>query len=63
MILGVVLLGAATILSDVLSLAYWRYLALLALIVVGAVAYFAIGQIIGAFRLSEFRSALRRGKA
>ena len=61
--MGVVLLGAATILSDVLSLAYWRYLALLALIVVGAVAYFTIGQIIGAFRLSEFRSALRRGKA
>jgi len=61
--MGVVLLGAATVLSDMLSLAYWRYLALLALIVVGAVAYFTIGQVIGAFRLSEFRSALRRGKA
>ncbi len=61
--MGGVLFAAAALLGPALATAYWRYLALLALIVIGAVAYFAIGQIIGAFRLSEFRSALRRGKA
>ncbi|MBE1283629.1 MAG: murein biosynthesis integral membrane protein MurJ [Rhodobacteraceae bacterium] len=42
----------------------WRYLALLALIILGGVVYFGIGQALGAFRLSEFRQSLRRrGKA
>lgn len=38
-----------------------RYLALLALVASGIVAYFAIGFAIGAFRVQELRSALRRG--
>ena len=37
-----------------------RYIALAVLIAVGIVAYFAIGQVLGAFRLQEFRRALRR---
>jgi len=61
--MGAVLLLAAWILAPALAMAYWRYLALLALIVIGALAYFTVGQIIGALRLAEFRSALRRGKA
>ncbi|NIZ13948.1 murein biosynthesis integral membrane protein MurJ [Phaeobacter sp. HF9A] len=61
--MGAVLLGAAWLLSPLLAMAYWRYLALLGLILIGAVTYFGIGQIIGALKLSEFKSALRRGKA
>ncbi len=37
-----------------------RYLALLGLVLIGMVSYFGIGHLIGAFRLSEFRRALRR---
>lgn len=40
-----------------------RALALLALITLGAVSYFGLGALIGAFRLSDFRSAMRRGSA
>ena len=36
-------------------------LALLILIAIGAVTYFGIGHLIGAFRIGEFRHALRRG--
>ena len=43
------------------GLPYWRYLVLLALILFGAVVYFAAGRAFGAFRLAEFKSALRRG--
>ena len=39
-----------------------RVLALLVLVVLGAVSYFGLGALIGAFRLSDFRSAMRRGK-
>jgi putative peptidoglycan lipid II flippase len=41
----------------------WRYLALAALIVIGAVSYFGCGQLIGAFKLSEFRNAVRRRRS
>jgi putative peptidoglycan lipid II flippase len=51
---------AAAILSPFLSIPWWRALALAVLIAVGAVSYFGAGQALGAFRLSEFRSALRR---
>ena len=61
--MGLVLILAANALAPALAMGYWRYLALLALIVIGAVTYFGIGQIIGALRLSDFKSALRRGRA
>jgi putative peptidoglycan lipid II flippase len=38
-----------------------KYLALLLLIAIGAVSYFAFGALLGAFRVSDFRTALRRG--
>ena len=47
-------------LGAMLALSGWRGLGLMILIIIGAVAYFGSGQLIGAFRLSEFRSALRR---
>ena len=38
-----------------------RYVALAVLVASGILSYFAIGSAIGAFRLSEFRRATRRG--
>ena len=38
-----------------------RMLALLVLIVAGMISYFGLGALIGAFRLSDFRAAMRRG--
>ena len=57
---GALWLGNAA-LQPFLGLDWWRGLALLALILIGAVSYFGVGQLIGAFRLSEFRRSLRRG--
>lgn len=38
-----------------------RSLALLMLVLAGIVSYFGLGMLIGAFRLSDFRAAMRRG--
>lgn len=48
-------------LQPMLGQRWWRGLALLILMSVGALTYFGVGQLIGAFRLSEFRAAMRRG--
>jgi putative peptidoglycan lipid II flippase len=48
-------------LQPLLGLHWWRFPGLLLLILIGMFSYFGIGQIIGAFRLGEFRSAMRRG--
>ncbi|NUH63833.1 murein biosynthesis integral membrane protein MurJ [Sulfitobacter sp. S0837] len=57
---GALWLGNAA-LQPMLGLPWWRGLALVLLIAIGAVSYFGIGQLIGAFRLSEFKGAMRRG--
>jgi putative peptidoglycan lipid II flippase len=59
--MGVVLWTVMLVLSPLFATPGWRYLALLALILTGSTAYFIIGQIIGAFQLSEFRRAFRHG--
>jgi putative peptidoglycan lipid II flippase len=58
--MGVVLWGAALVLAPFFSTGTVRYLALLVLVLIGLVSYFGIGQLIGAFRLAEFRQSLRR---
>ena len=59
-IMGLGLVMGATALSPLLGTAGWRYLALLILVLWGLVLYGIAGQILGAFRLSEFGRALRR---
>ncbi|WP_299946922.1 murein biosynthesis integral membrane protein MurJ [uncultured Ruegeria sp.] len=59
--MGVVLFAAIHLFGWTFGVSGWRYLALLMLIVTAAVAYFLLGHIFGAFRLSEFRKTLRRG--
>ncbi|MEQ9258938.1 MAG: murein biosynthesis integral membrane protein MurJ [Roseovarius sp.] len=59
-LMGAVLWAAATLLSPLFALGGWRWLALLALLASGTAAYAVAGQVLGAFRLAEFRAALRR---
>lgn len=59
--MGAVLWLAQVVLGPGLGLPGWRYIALAGLCGIGIVSYFAIGFLIGAFRLSDFRAALRRG--
>ncbi len=55
------ILWALTIpLRTMLGTPGWDALALLILVIAGIVAYFAIGHAVRAFRLGEFRDALRR---
>ncbi|MBZ0124172.1 MAG: polysaccharide biosynthesis C-terminal domain-containing protein, partial [Roseovarius sp.] len=58
--MGAVLWGVSVLLMPLLALGGWRWLALLVLVGAGVVSYALIGQALGAFRLSEFRAALRR---
>ena len=58
--MGAILFGTAALLQPFFAMATVRYLALLVLVAIGIVSYFAIGQLIGAFRLSEFKRNLRR---
>ncbi|MEH6523478.1 murein biosynthesis integral membrane protein MurJ [Sulfitobacter sp.] len=48
--------------SALLALPWWRGLGLLILMVIGALVYFGSGQMLGAFKLSEFKAAVRRGR-
>ncbi|THH36580.1 murein biosynthesis integral membrane protein MurJ [Aliishimia ponticola] len=57
--MGVVLWIANALLGPVLGMAYWRYLGLLALVLIGLVSYGLFGQAMGAFRLAEFKANLR----
>jgi putative peptidoglycan lipid II flippase len=58
--MGAVLWAAAVLLAPALHMASWRYTALFALVIIGITSYFSLGALIGAFRLSDFRAALRR---
>lgn len=60
LIMGVALWFTSDVLTSYLSLPWWRVIALLALIGVGGVSYFGAGQLLGAFRVSEFKAAMRR---
>jgi len=60
LLMGVVLWLVQIPLAPMLAAAGWRYLALLALVMTGIVSYFGLGALIGAFRLSDFTSAMRR---
>jgi putative peptidoglycan lipid II flippase len=59
--MGVVLWLFSAFATPLFGLAGWRWLALLAMIAIGCASYVGAGQLFGAFRVSEFRAALRRG--
>lgn len=60
LIMGGVLWAVGLVLNPVLALGGWRWLALIALIAIGALAYFAAGRALGAFRKGELGQAFRR---
>jgi putative peptidoglycan lipid II flippase len=60
-IMGVILWASATTMAAFLGTPGLRYAALAVLVGIGMVSYFAVGQALGAFRLSEFRRNMRRG--
>ena len=60
-IMGVCLWGAAWMMEGALHASGLRYAALLALVLIGMVSYFGAGQLIGAFRLAEFKRSFKRG--
>lgn len=59
-VMGAVLWVCALLLGPVLALPWWRALGLGVLIGIGGISYFGAGTAVGAFKLSEFRAALRR---
>ncbi len=59
LLMGAVLLAGQWLAAPLMAGAS-RYLVLLALVSVGIVVYFGAGHLFGAFRLQEFRRALRR---
>ncbi|MBD3665821.1 murein biosynthesis integral membrane protein MurJ [Sulfitobacter sp. TSTF-M16] len=60
--MGVALWFGNAALQPFLGLPWIRAFALILLLLIGAVSYFGVGQMIGAFRISEFKNALRRSK-
>ena len=60
-LMGLCLWGAMHGLGDLLITPTIRYAALLALILAGILSYFLAAQLVGALRLRELRSVLRRG--
>ncbi|MBN9886967.1 murein biosynthesis integral membrane protein MurJ [Salipiger abyssi] len=62
-LMGAMLWGTYLALAPFLGMDYWRYPALLLLLLSGLVSYGAAGQLLGAFRLSEFSAALRRRRS
>lgn len=61
LIMGIIVWLAAAALNLLLGAPTIRYAALALLVMIGIVSYFGIGQLIGAFHISEFRRAVRRG--
>lgn len=59
-VMGVVLWAGEIALGPALGQPGLRYLALGALVALGAVSYFGVGVLVGAFRMAEFRGLLRR---
>lgn len=63
LIMGGAIWGAALVLDSYLALSGWRWIALMVLIGVGVLSYAVAGRALGAFRISELTSALRRRKS
>ncbi|MCX7567787.1 murein biosynthesis integral membrane protein MurJ [Sulfitobacter sp. F26169L] len=61
LIMGAVLWFFNVQLNTLMAVPWWRGLGLLILLCIGALAYFSSGQMLGAFKVSEFKAAMRRG--
>ena len=59
-LMGVLLLNTVLLVGPWLGMETIRYGALAFVVIIGIIGYFVIGRLIGAFRVSEFKSAMRR---
>ncbi|MGB7317217.1 MAG: murein biosynthesis integral membrane protein MurJ [Planktotalea sp.] len=60
--MGALLWSASASMSTFLGMDGWRYLALTILVSVGMLTYFILAHVLGAIRMSELKSAMRRGR-
>ena len=60
--MGAVLYTGHALTEDIFRIAGWRYLALTVLIGSGLLIYAAAGEVFGAFKIAEYRAALRRAR-
>jgi len=60
-LMGVLLWAAVLLVGPALGLPTVRYSALAFVVGVGIIGYFGFGHLLGAFRLSELKAAVRRG--
>lgn len=59
-LMGLVLLGVVIVIGPMFDAGGWRYLALAILVGSGGLSYFGFGTLFRAFRISEFKAAMRR---
>ncbi|AGI69511.1 virulence factor MviN homolg [Octadecabacter antarcticus 307] len=61
MLMGALLWNTVLLVGPALGMDTIRYGALAFVVIVGMAGYFLIGRLVGAFRVSEFKAAMRRG--
>jgi len=61
LLMGALLLGLVLLVGPWLGIATIRYGALAFVVVVGMAGYYLFGRMLGAFKMSEFKAAMRRG--
>ncbi len=60
LLMGAILWALTLVIGPFLAIPTWRYVALATLVLIGITAYFTLGHVLGAFRLGEFKRAMRR---
>lgn len=60
-VMGAALWIANLLMQPLLAQHWWRGIGLLILMIIAALSYFGVGHLIGAFKLAEFKRALKRG--
>ncbi|KAF0675335.1 murein biosynthesis integral membrane protein MurJ [Profundibacterium mesophilum] len=58
--MGLCLWLSMIVIGPLFGMGAWKFVALLALVMIGAISYFGIGNAIGAFSLRDIRAAIRR---
>ena len=60
-VMGAALWIANLLMQPLLAQHWWRGIGLLILMIIAALSYFGVGHLIGAFKLAEFKRAMKRG--
>tara|TARA_R110002111_G_scaffold15284_5_gene40291 strand:- start:1009 stop:2445 length:1437 start_codon:yes stop_codon:yes gene_type:complete len=60
-VMGAALWVGNVLMQPLLAQPWWRGIGLLILMIIAALSYFGVGHLIGAFKLAEFKRAMKRG--